>query len=991
MPFCDKDKTTAVHNRWRERHGAPPLQWSRECAIHAQKCADENQAHGRVHHCFVETAATHRRMGQAIYWSGEASKVTSAVAVACWYEECKDPGYDFSKPGYQPGTGQFTSLVWYNTTHVGMARSANGNYIVANYYPAGNIVGEKSFLMNVLPSGTPLSLRPRNKVEAELFRSFESISKGRMSVPTEELGELFRRMGNKRLELAAETADVDGDGFVDPREFAMAMSHERDSDGENEGLSRIIGFVQADDNGDSRVDVKELQRFMNSQMGMKVTEERAKEILAKYDADGDGTLDYGELSELLTSNARRGATQNDHAAETAAVLQENEAKHHHKHHKAEADTTSGSSRSCLKKQHSVHEEEPHSCLKKKNHNHEEEPHSALKKHHGHEEEPHSALKKPHGHEEEPHNALKKQHSSHEREPHSALKKQQSSHDEEHHGCLKKQPSSHESEPQSCLKKRENKSETREREPESCLKKESAKPTSDPTPPENPKDDNADVVCVCGNTFTPGCNFCRKCGTKRPEAVVEGAREQLHRRPSTPGPKGPKKQFKRMNTGFKSEEEVSHFTPHEDEHLKPGETHDDLMAVSLEDFDDRTEASVKQEPQPEPEASNAGSPPKRCLKRQGTGAIKGGIKCADEDGGHEVGQRCLKRQGTGAIRGGIKCADEEEAVASPAKDNSIQKNTVEDEDSKSRPRLLRRGTGAVTGEMNVKDEDEEREEISRPSSRNQTKRGTAAVTGQYNFKDEDTGRPSSRLDNKRGTAAIMGQYNFRDEEDFERPQSTDRPSSRQNNDRPSSRQGTRRGTAAVSGQYNFKDEEEEEAPKNPRRPAKRTETPFVEKCNMEDEEASKSTRPKIKRAGTGFVENNSMRDEEDLPISAPSRKDDLKPLSTPRDRPVSPEPERIVGGRKKLAPIERKAETPEVTSWATTRDSSKKMQTMTAKVWSDELERLFEDLPPLAGVISISVRQCLRSGGTAEVSRMPKSIEVRLTVGGSSGNLSWEWQ
>merc|ERR1712061_30204 len=126
---------------------------------------------------------------------------------------------DFQNPGYQPGTGQFTSLIWYNTTHVGMSRSKDGSYIVANYYPAGNIVGAKHFQKNVLPLNTPFSMRPRNKVEAELFAQFEIISKGRRNVPSEEVEALFEKMGNQRLADAARTADADGDGAINPIEF----------------------------------------------------------------------------------------------------------------------------------------------------------------------------------------------------------------------------------------------------------------------------------------------------------------------------------------------------------------------------------------------------------------------------------------------------------------------------------------------------------------------------------------------------------------------------------------------------------------------------------------------------------------------------------------------------------------------------------------------------------------------------------------------------
>jgi len=49
-------------------------------------------------------------------------------------------------------TGHFTQLVWKGTLKVGMARSRCGNFIFANYFPAGNMQGQ--FQQNVFPLGT---------------------------------------------------------------------------------------------------------------------------------------------------------------------------------------------------------------------------------------------------------------------------------------------------------------------------------------------------------------------------------------------------------------------------------------------------------------------------------------------------------------------------------------------------------------------------------------------------------------------------------------------------------------------------------------------------------------------------------------------------------------------------------------------------------------------------------------------------------------------
>ena len=68
-----------------------------------------------------------------------------------WYEEIKD--YNFNNPRQKTGVvGHFTQLVWKGSEQVGIgcAQSSDGAYYVtANYYPAGNWVGEEK--KNVFP------------------------------------------------------------------------------------------------------------------------------------------------------------------------------------------------------------------------------------------------------------------------------------------------------------------------------------------------------------------------------------------------------------------------------------------------------------------------------------------------------------------------------------------------------------------------------------------------------------------------------------------------------------------------------------------------------------------------------------------------------------------------------------------------------------------------------------------------------------------------
>jgi hypothetical protein len=68
-----------------------------------------------------------------------------------WYNEISS--YDFSSPGYSDATGHFTQVVWYSSLQLGIGIAFNndgsGFTVVANYYPAGNVIG--AFPANVLP------------------------------------------------------------------------------------------------------------------------------------------------------------------------------------------------------------------------------------------------------------------------------------------------------------------------------------------------------------------------------------------------------------------------------------------------------------------------------------------------------------------------------------------------------------------------------------------------------------------------------------------------------------------------------------------------------------------------------------------------------------------------------------------------------------------------------------------------------------------------
>lgn len=87
----------------------------------------------------------------AQYGSPGYPQPTARDATTSWYNEVRV--YNFSNPGFSMNTGHFTAVVWKNTKELGIATATNrsgATYIVANYSPWGNVMGQ--FPQNVFPA-----------------------------------------------------------------------------------------------------------------------------------------------------------------------------------------------------------------------------------------------------------------------------------------------------------------------------------------------------------------------------------------------------------------------------------------------------------------------------------------------------------------------------------------------------------------------------------------------------------------------------------------------------------------------------------------------------------------------------------------------------------------------------------------------------------------------------------------------------------------------
>ena len=132
----------AAHNKLRDKHGSPHLQWSKPAAAKAKSWARHLANIGKLQH------GNHEGMGQNLaYKSGQ--DLTAQEVGDMWYNEISH--YDYNRPGFSSNTGHFTQLVWAGTSHMGAARVTKGNhsYVVANYTPPGNITNPGQFERNV--------------------------------------------------------------------------------------------------------------------------------------------------------------------------------------------------------------------------------------------------------------------------------------------------------------------------------------------------------------------------------------------------------------------------------------------------------------------------------------------------------------------------------------------------------------------------------------------------------------------------------------------------------------------------------------------------------------------------------------------------------------------------------------------------------------------------------------------------------------------------
>lgn len=143
-----------AHNEYRRKHGVPPLKLDKEICKFSQQWADHLIKRDALQHSNNSDYGENIFMVQS---SDPKFTVAGKEAVDSWYEEIK-----YHKFGLEPkslASGHFTQVIWKESKQLGVAFAKMGGKIVvvANYYPAGNMIG--SFSENVPPPG---GLSPNN-------------------------------------------------------------------------------------------------------------------------------------------------------------------------------------------------------------------------------------------------------------------------------------------------------------------------------------------------------------------------------------------------------------------------------------------------------------------------------------------------------------------------------------------------------------------------------------------------------------------------------------------------------------------------------------------------------------------------------------------------------------------------------------------------------------------------------------------------------------
>jgi hypothetical protein len=122
-----------------------PRAWSTRLESYARWWAAQRRGDCALRHSFPEGQFA---LGENIFWGGAGAAWSPGDAVKDWAAEGVD--YSYAANACAPGRdcGHYTQIVWRGTASVGCARVVCDDgcvFITCNYYPPGNVVGQRPY------------------------------------------------------------------------------------------------------------------------------------------------------------------------------------------------------------------------------------------------------------------------------------------------------------------------------------------------------------------------------------------------------------------------------------------------------------------------------------------------------------------------------------------------------------------------------------------------------------------------------------------------------------------------------------------------------------------------------------------------------------------------------------------------------------------------------------------------------------------------------
>ena len=132
----------------------------------------------------------------------------------------------------------------------------------------------------------------------EAFNLYDKDGDGTITIL--ELGSIMRSLGHTtsdvELQDLIDEIDNDKNGSIDFSEFVMMMS--KKTNHVNSESELIEAFKVFDKDGNGFITSQELRHVMTN-LGEKITEKEADEMIKEADLDGDGRIDYEEFVKMM--------------------------------------------------------------------------------------------------------------------------------------------------------------------------------------------------------------------------------------------------------------------------------------------------------------------------------------------------------------------------------------------------------------------------------------------------------------------------------------------------------------------------------------------------------------------------------------------------------------------------------------------------------------------------------------------------------------------